>query len=194
MLLQYAAKPVYFPVKMSIMPYEVIYMWVYVAMVIVLGVFIWNLERKQYQFNKSVGNIGESIVAKQLYQLGEEFDIENNINIGNSQIDHLVINHELQICFVIETKYWSGTITGNRNDTYWLQEKKGQEIKYLYNPIKQNIKHCSKVRKYYIDYHIYGIVVFVRNKNVPRLKCIVDEKGVRDYINKSSNKFRDIPV
>jgi hypothetical protein len=163
----------------------------YAFMLILLSVAIWDIEQKQYKINKSIGDIGEDIVAKQLYELGEGFDIENDIYVDDTQIDHLVINHKLQLCFVIETKYWSGTITGNCNDTYWLQEKKGQEIKYLYNPIKQNAEHCSQVRSQYRGYHVYGIVIFVKNKNVPRTRCIINENEVRNYINKISNKFQD---
>jgi hypothetical protein len=139
-------------------------------------------------YSINIGNIGEGIVSKKLIQLDDNYVVENDIELGGQQIDHLVINHSLQLCFVIETKYWSGTITGERNDTYWIQSKVGQADKYLYNPIKQNSKHCSTVRKYYPNYHVHGVVVFVRNKNVPHNRSIVGENELVEYINKVSKK------
>lgn len=70
----------------------------------------------EYKSNKPLGNHGENIVSNKLKLLDDTYVIENNVHIGHSQIDHLVINHKLKICFVIETKYWGGKVTGNRND------------------------------------------------------------------------------
>lgn len=135
-----------------------------------------------------IGDLGEDIVIKRINKLGKDFIIDNNVHLDDLQIDHLVVNNSLKLCFVIETKMWGGKITGSSKDDLWIQEKDGQ-IKYLNNPIKQNKCHCDAVRRSYQGYHTYNIVVFVKNKNVPRSRCIVDENGVRDYINKITKKY-----
>lgn len=161
-------------------------MWVYVAMVIMLGIVIWNIERQQNRDHVYVGNIGEGIVAVKLSALGEEYIVEHNVHMGGVQIDHLVINHELKICFVIETKLWGGVISGKSSDDYWVQNKNG-ETKYFRNPVKQNAHHCNIVRRYYSGYKVYNVVVFVRG-NAPKSRCIVSVNGLADYIIKTSNK------
>jgi hypothetical protein len=83
---------------------------------------------------------------------------------------------------------WGGNITGNRDDEYWVQSKDGQ-VKYFYNPLKQNKVHCNDIRKEYSNYHVYGVVVFVRNKNVPHNRCIVGENELIDYINRVYNRL-----
>lgn len=165
----------------------------YAFMSILLSVVIWFDQRKCHQHNSDIGTFGENIVANHLGQLDENYTVANDIHIGHSQIDHLVINHKLQLCFVIETKYWGGVITGNRNDKYWQQNLNGS-FKYLPNPIKQNDFHCREIRKSYKGYHVYSIVVFVKNKNVPHLKQIVDENVVLDYIVYISDKQRSIRI
>jgi hypothetical protein len=140
-----------------------------------------------YQQHKVIGDIGEDIVSKKLESLSEDFVVENSIRIRNSQIDHLVINHNLGVVFVIETKLWGGIITGSYNDSKWIQNKNG-ELKYFDNPIAQNRFHCNDVRREYKDYKIYNVVVFVRNNNVPSSKCIVKVNELLDFINRECNR------
>lgn len=158
-------------------------------MALILSIVLCFDQRNKYKYNKTIGNVGEDIVANRLSQLNENYVVEHDVHIGHNQIDHLVINHELKICFVIETKYWGGIITGKRNNSYWLQDKNGN-IKYLPNPVLQNEHHCNEVRKHYNGYHVHSIVIFIQNKNIPRLKCIIDENGVMDYIIQKSNKSK----
>jgi hypothetical protein len=130
--------------------------------------------------------VGEALSQKSMcvYYL-PQFAVEH---LGKAQIDHLVINHKLHVCFVIETKMWAGIITGEYNDTYWQQNINGS-VNYFKSPYKQNSYHCNVVRKYYSGYKLYNVIVFVRNKHVPRLKCIVDEDEVREYIIEKSNNI-----
>jgi hypothetical protein len=138
---------------------------------------------------KVIGDLGEDIVIRRLNSLSEDFIVENDVHLDGVQIDHLVINHSLQLCFVIETKLWGGKITGTSKDDLWRQDKNGK-IKLLDNPIMQNKYHCRVVKNFYQGYHIFNIVVFVKNKNIPHLRCIVNENGVTNYIIKKSKKFR----
>lgn len=161
----------------------------YTVMAFLLSIVIWFNQRDTYKYNKHIGDVGENIVANRLSQLNEEYIVEHNVHIGHSQIDHLVINHGLKICYVIESKYWGGIITGKRNDSFWQQDINGT-IKYLPNPIIQNEYHCRDIRKSYSGYHIYSIVVFIKNNKVPCLKCIANENRVLDFIYETSNKLQ----
>lgn len=137
--------------------------------------------------DNEIGDIGESIVANRLKQLSEEFIVINNIYLDGTQIDHLVINHECKLVFVIETKLWGGIVTGSTYDEQWKQNKNG-EIKYMNNPIAQNRYHCNVVRKHYKGYEIHNVVVFVNNSNVPKSRCIVSANGLVMHINKVYNR------
>jgi hypothetical protein len=157
-------------------------------LLIVIIVFIDDMHKKKdYRRRKSTGDKGESVVAKRLNELDGDFVVEHNVYFGRTQIDHLVIDHEEMICYVIETKYWAGKISGRWDDEYWTQDK-GGKVRYYKNPIKQNRYHCTVVKRYYSGYKTVNIVVFVGNSNVPKSKCIVQVDKLVDYIYRTSNK------
>lgn len=161
-----------------------------IAIGIGIIVFIFAIERdgkKKYKNCKSIGDIGESIVANKLKQLDDKFVVKNNVHIGNCQIDHLVINNECSLVFVIETKMWGGIITGGISDDMWKQDKNGV-MNYFDNPIKQNKYHCNIVRKHYSGYEIINLVVFVGNKNVPKSKYIISKDELVEYITSVYNR------
>jgi hypothetical protein len=158
-----------------------------IAMIILIMFVIWIINHKQYKANKPIGDIGESIVKNRLSVLVDDYVVEHNVHLGKAQIDHLVINHGVKIVFVIETKLWGGIITGSSSDDYWRQDKNGV-IRYFDNPIKQNNYHCSVVRKYYSGYKVYNVVVFVKNNNVPKSKCIIGVNDLVNYIIGMTNK------
>lgn len=159
--------------------------YVVILMLIYLCVSIDNYNN--YKVNKVIGDKGESIVKNKLDLLGDDYVVENNVKINGYQIDHLVINHESMNVFVIETKMWGGIITGDMSDEYWMQNKNGN-IKAFYNPILQNRKHCNAVRKHYCGYKIHNVVVFIRNKNTPKSRCIISVNELNDYIYRVCNK------
>jgi hypothetical protein len=76
--------------------------------------------------HKAIGNVGEQIVRNVLSELPDEFTVMNNVRYRKCQIDHIVICHCRKLVFVIETKMWSGIITGDRNDKMWKVCKNGQ--------------------------------------------------------------------
>jgi hypothetical protein len=90
---------------------------------------------------------------------------------------------------VIETKMWSGVITGSRNDNKWMQTKDGQVIAYYYNPIVQNRIHCNAVRRRYRGYKVKSIIVFVGNINVPRYGGVISENELVNYIMRDYNRI-----
>lgn len=142
---------------------------------------------KEYERNKVVGDIGEKIVANKLMELSEEYEVCNNVHLDKAQIDHLVICKSEKIAYVIETKMWSGIITGKSGDTKWIQNKNGK-IRYFDNPIKQNRYHCNVVRRYYTGYHVYSVIVFVGNTSIPNGTSVTIVDKLVEYINKITNK------
>jgi len=146
---------------------------------------------KQFNVSKVIGDKGESIVAKRLSLLGDEFIVKKDVNIGRAQIDHMVFCIESRDIFVIETKLWCGVISGKCNESMCEQNKNGT-VNYFDNPILQNKFHCREVKKDYRDYDVHNIVVFVRNKNVPKSKYIVNIDKLNEYIKTTSkvcNRF-----
>lgn len=138
-------------------------------------------KRKSYEKMKPYGDIGEYKVAEVLEQLGNEFEVANNIVVGDSQIDHLVINEDKHIIFVIETKHWGGTITGKHNCKDWTQEYKGK-VEVLNNPMLQNQRHCRAVRNRWVGYEVVNVIVFTCSKDFPRYKGVIGIDELLDYI------------
>lgn len=163
----------------------------YVLLFIFVLVVTWIIKQNEYRDKRVIGNVGENIVANKLKLLSGEFVVENNVHLGKAQIDHLVINHDKKIVFVIETKMWGGVITGKYNDDKWRQDKNGV-VRYFANPMKQNNYHCRIVRERYKKYKVYGVIVFVRNTDVPKYKNIVGENKLVDYINRTP--YKDINI
>ena len=151
------------------------------AAILFLVIFAKIDKQLFYKSKKPIGDLGESIVAYRLNTLDDNYIIKNNVHLGRCQIDHMIICKTSPVIFVVETKFWSGVITGSYNDKTWVQNKNGQ-IKYLRNPIKQNIFHCNTVKKFYTGYNVYNIVVFVRNNNVPNYKNIIKVENLINYI------------
>jgi hypothetical protein len=154
---------------------------------ILLYIVVWHIKRNQYKRYKTIGDVGEGIVSKELSKLNEDYIVMNNVHIGKCQIDHMVICKSARIIFIIETKLWGGIITGEYYDKQWRQDKNGV-IKYLDNPILQNRYHCNTVSRRYKNYKVYSIICFVNSDNVPRSKCIIRVNELTRYINDTSNK------
>jgi hypothetical protein len=153
----------------------------YAAMLIILAVVIWSEENKKYKASKKIGDKGESVVAKRLAELDDAYIVEHDVYFGRVQIDHLVVNHELKIVFVIETKLWCRILDCDKNNDYW-QLYSG---KYVRNPFKQNNYHCKVVRKYYRGYSVHSVIVFVRDNGISG-RNVVRVGGLVEYINRTS--------
>ena len=175
---------------------------------VVLIFILYLISNKKFIFlnrnytKKECGDIGERIVSNILYNLDDRYVVENDLRFDGIQIDHIV-EYE-NIVFVIETKKWSGKVTGRKNDAKWCQNKRGC-LEYYKNPIKQNEMHISRLKireigKYIVrndenyedrncdeyenmrDKEYVNIVVFVENRNVPKLKNVIQEYELYDYI------------
>ena len=111
------------------------------------------------------GAIGERTVSEKLQSLGEHYIVLDDLLIpnahGDTQIDHVVVS-PFGI-FVVETKCWSGWISGGENSAQWTQTIY-QEKYDKPNPIFQNKVHLEAVKsalKQYGDILFVPIVVIV---------------------------------
>lgn len=110
------------------------------------------------------GKWGEHKVANILSRLPEEeYKVINNVIIQTngytSQIDHLVVS--IYGIFVVETKNYTGWITGYENSKQWTQNVYGNKYS-LYNPIKQNKSHILALKNelYIIEDNFIPIIAF----------------------------------
>lgn len=112
---------------------------------------------------KARGRAGEKKVASLLSSLPQEYEVFNDLLIEDngrtSQIDHLIVS--VYGIFVIETKNYSGFITGYENSRQWTENFYGNKY-YFYNPIKQNKGHILALRNklHIIEDDFIPIVVF----------------------------------
>lgn len=155
-------------------------------MILVILFLLYRIDRQAFLQNKVHGDKGESLVSKELVKLDSDFVVYDDVHLGHCQIDHLVINYKCKVIFVIETKNWAGIVKGEVNDDKWNRYK-NDEVGYFNNPIKQNKKHCSEVRKRYKDYSIHNVVVFVKD-NAPNHRAIVRMGQLVSHIYKTTER------
>lgn len=100
------------------------------------------------------GRSGEQFVTKLLREdLPDSCYILNDVDVSDgsrsAQNDHIVLSPAG--LFVIETKAYSGTLSGNADDENWTQVKdnNGSKSRHsLTNPIQQNEYHLEVIRKF----------------------------------------------
>lgn len=95
--------------------------------------------------SKALGVLGEKASSKYLQMLpADEYTLFNDVIIKNesetTQIDHIVFS--TFGIFVIETKNYSGLITGSGKSIQWTQYLQ-HEKHYFKNPIYQNYGHIK---------------------------------------------------
>ncbi len=115
---------------------------------------------------KGKGWTGERTVARKLKRLPHGYIVLNDLLLpttgqGSTQIDHIVVS-EYGV-FVIETKNYSGIITGSEFGDTWTKNMFGHKFS-LYNPIEQNQTHIRAVSriltKAKIGTRVYSIITF----------------------------------
>ena len=134
--------------------------WLFVAMGIIVSFFLWpiglvigvlfafmGLKYVNEGNRFHAGAVGEKLVSDSFNRYPDDWYIFNDMVIGSSQIDHIVICPKG--VYTIETKNYQGTIRGNVEETGWIQIiGKGYERPF-YNPVLQGKKHSSELRKYF---------------------------------------------
>lgn len=128
------------------------------------------------------GLTGEVHVSYILRRLDHEYyRVFNNILIRNkntgrtAQIDHIIVS--IFGVFVIETKNYTGVVSGDRYDYTWLQETETTHQE-LYNPIRQNYGHVKALESLLWEgVPIESIVCFLDTADV----LVEDKKLIRAY-------------
>ena len=125
-----------------------------------------------YEINPSsitkqlTGGTAERSVHWVLRRLPRDFTVFHNVLLPNSQqdgysqIDHLVVSRYGIFC--IETKGWTGKVSGNSTDDY-LSVLYGHHRYYPYNPFVQNQSHIrtlNHILETYLTAPIIPLVVF----------------------------------
>lgn len=114
---------------------------------------------------KIKGYLGEWGVRHDLQKLASEdtvllHDLLLSTGRDTTQIDHIVVSR--YGIFYIETKNYSGLISGNEWDKTWEQMTE-KSVHPIPNPVRQNYKHSLALKRVLVDYPhlpIYPIVVF----------------------------------
>ena len=98
------------------------------------------------------GRKGEALVARELARLGLPVlhDIVLADSRGLTQIDHVVLG--LDAIIVLETKTYSGFITGDPRGREWTQDlAKGATRIAFQSPVRQNMRHRAAVLEIVAD-------------------------------------------
>lgn len=118
------------------------------------------------QVMREKGLYGEYLLSIYLNKLEGKKRILYNVYLekeggGTTEVD-MILLHESGI-YVIESKNYSGIITGKEEDRYWKQTLKNGETYSFYNPIRQNethIRNLSRILGMTQEEKYYSIVVF----------------------------------
>lgn len=153
------------------------------------------------------GAIGEWKVARRLERLPEDrYRVLNDVmlktrNGHTTQIDHVVVS--IYGIFVIETKNYSGWITGGEDSEYWTKNVYGNKYQFR-NPILQNNSHARAVRNVISEIGMFPIVpivafswrstlkVNVRSHAVIYWKYIIDEIAKYSEVVLSPQQMMDV--
>lgn len=135
---------------------------------------------------KVKGNYGELRVTQKLKELPDEYKILNDLmfehNDITSQIDHVVVSK--YGIFVIETKDYTGIISGKEWDDTWLQ-KTDKTTHDIHNPIKQNYSHIKMLMNILKinNPEIFKSIIVMTNK----CTTLIDSKTHVVHLNELNN-------
>lgn len=99
-----------------------------------------------------------------------KYRVINNAVLGLKEktihIDYIVISK--YGVFIIETKNYNGSITGEENDEYWTETSNGEEYRFS-NPVKKILYHVQLLKNNLSDsdkINFVPVIVFPGNTNV----------------------------
>jgi hypothetical protein len=124
-----------------------------IILLVVLGFAGGFFTSKKYQERKYAVHIGEQIVNDVLNVSLSDNDyallsnvtlpvLDTNNREGTSQVDHILISS--RGLFVIETKFYRGSIVGTADSKNWYQYTSFDNHTFQ-NPIRQNFSHLKAV-------------------------------------------------
>ncbi len=173
-----------------------------VAIVLAAGYEIHLREIENESRNIEGGRRGEQKMAERLAeQLADDHvilnDLEFRIAHERCQIDHLVIAPSG--IYVIESKYWAGTLSGDVGDAQWTQRKSNGSVRHVKSPIQQ----CERQRRMFIvllsaripEDRIHALAVFTHPAVELRIANAKDRAFlVRDAIRFINDRCFEPPV
>lgn len=117
---------------------------------IIVGAFLFVVGISLILRNRTFlsGAKGEKLVSKTLGNFPDDWYIFNDVVIRDTQIDHILICPKG--VYVIETKHYRGTISGDAEDTDWWQLISSRQIQ-RYNPVRQTLHHAVALANYIRD-------------------------------------------
>lgn len=155
-----------------------------VAIVLAAGYEVHLREITAESRNLEGGRRGERKIASLLAErLADDHvilnDLEFRIGLDRCQIDHLVIAPSG--IYVIESKYWGGTLTGDAGDTQWTQRRANGATKMVKSPVLQ----VERQRRMFItvltdpvpDDRIFALAVFSH----PKVKLNITRRENRAF-------------
>ena len=119
------------------------------ALVFAVGYEVHLREIAVENRNLEGGRRGEQKMAERLAeQLADDHVILNDLELRvaheRAQIDHLVLAPSG--IYVIESKFWAGTLAGDVHDAQWTQTKAGGTVRHVKSPVQQ----CERQRRMFI--------------------------------------------
>ncbi len=120
-----------------------------IALVLAVGYEVRLREIAVESRNLEGGRRGEQKMADRLAeQLADDHVILNDLELRvaheRAQIDHLVIAPSG--IYVIESKFWAGTLSGDVHDAQWTQRKSDGSVRHVKSPVQQ----CERQRRMFI--------------------------------------------
>ena len=99
--------------------------------------------------NLEGGRRGEQKMAELLAErLADDHVVLNDLELRvaheRAQIDHLVIAPSG--IYVVESKFWAGTLSGDVHDAQWTQKKSNGAVRHVKSPVQQ----CERQRRMFI--------------------------------------------
>ena len=148
------------------------------------------------------GRRGEHKMADRLAeQLADDHVILNDLELRvaheRAQIDHLVIAPSG--IYVMESKFWAGTLTGDVLDAQWTQTRPGGRTRNVKSPVQQ----CERQRRMFItllaaqvpEDRIYALAVFTHPAVELRITHAKDRVFlVRDAIRFINDRCFEPPI
>ena len=159
-----------------------------IIVIIVFAVII--VIRVPYIADRS-GKRGERIVARMLESIRRKRGgyIINNVILPihkwTTQVDHIYFSNEG--IFVVETKNYSGQISGNENMKQWRQMVgyRRVHLNQFQNPVNQNAAHVYALQELIFneDIPVYSVVIFVKaNIDYVRSDKVFNLKTAKEFI------------
>lgn len=134
--------------------------------------------QNEEQERRLAGKRGEKVVTAEIKRVKRKDDyLFTNVKIsfkGRTECDNIIINNFG--VFIIETKNYSGSLSGNENDDKWVERKHFEE-KRVKNPIKQVRRQIDILSKYLkhngLRAWIDGYVIFIHDNSPMNSKYII---------------------